>query len=265
MFANIVSPIVWLGGMGLIFGGLLAYAAKKFEVAQDPKIIEVRAALPGANCGGCGYAGCDDLAVAVVRGEVKANVCPSMSLERLAVVSDILGTDAGNINRQKAVIMCGGVGEKSKRKFHYQGIRDCREAMIAMQGDKVCEFGCMGYGTCKKACVFDAIQIDHETGRVYVDESKCTGCGACEKVCPKQIIKRVPIDSRVHVFCKSNRKGKEAREVCTAACIGCGLCVKECKFGAIAMVDNLAVIDFEKCVNCGACVKKCPAGAIHLD
>lgn len=136
MFANIVSPIVWLGGMGLIFGGLLAYAAKKFEVAQDPKIIEVRAALPGANCGGCGYAGCDDLAAAVVRGEVKANVCPSMSLERLAVVSDILGTDAGNINRQKAVIMCGGVGEKSKRKFHYQGIRNCREAMIAMQETK---------------------------------------------------------------------------------------------------------------------------------
>jgi ferredoxin len=159
--------------------------------------------------------------------------------------------------------MCGGIGEKSKRKFEYHGIDDCREAMIVMQGDKVCENGCMGFGTCAKVCVNNAITIDKEHGHAFIDESKCTGCGACEKACPKHIIQRVPVDAKVHVYCKSVKKGKEAKEICSASCISCGLCAKECPEGAITMVDNLPVIDYDKCINCEACTKKCPTKAIR--
>lgn len=263
MFENILTAILWLGGLGLFFGIVLALAAKKFAVKQDLNVALIREALPGANCGACGYAGCDELAKAISLGQVKANICPSMTLEKLARISELTGVDSGNVNRKKAVVMCGGIGEKSKRKFEYHGIDDCREAMIVMQGDKVCENGCMGFGTCAKVCVNNAITIDKEHGHAFIDESKCTGCGACEKACPKHIIQRVPVDAKVHVYCKSVKKGKEAKEICSASCISCGLCAKECPEGAITMVDNLPVIDYDKCINCEACTKKCPTKAIR--
>lgn len=263
MLENILVSILWLGGLGLIFGAVLAYAAKKFEVPVDPKIQQIRQLLPGANCGGCGYAGCDDLARAIAAGEIKVSACSVISSENLKKISELTGVEAGDVSKKKAVVMCSGVGELSKRKFKYHGIENCREAMIVMQGDKVCEFGCMGYGTCAKACPSNAIKIDPKSGQVKVDENKCTGCGICEKACPKKIIKLIPADQQVQVFCKSIRKGKESKEICSASCIGCGLCEKQCKFDAIKMVDNLPVIDFEKCTNCGACTEKCPTKAIR--
>lgn len=263
MFDSILISILWLGGLGLIFGAVLAYAAKKFEVPVDPKIQQIKELLPGANCGACGYAGCDDLARAINSGEAKASVCSAMSGDKLAEISKLTGVDSGDSQKKKAVVMCSGVGDFSKRKFKYHGIENCREAMIVMQGDKVCEFGCMGYGTCVKACPSNAIKIDPKSGQVKVDESKCTGCGICEKACPKKIIKLIPQDQNVQVLCKSIRKGKESKEICSVSCIGCGLCEKQCKFDAIKMVDNLPVIDFEKCTNCGACTEKCPTKAIR--
>jgi len=262
MFENILSSVLWLGGMGLIFGAVLAYAAKKFEVPVDPKIEQIRQVLPGANCGGCGYAGCDDLARAIGANEVKASACSSLSAEKLAQIAQITGLDTGEVCRKKAHIKCAGIGEASKRKFKYHGIESCREAMIVMQGDKVCEFGCMGYGTCAKVCPNNAIITDPDTGHMKVDESKCGGCGLCVKACPKNIIELVDANQNIRLCCKSSKKGKEAREVCTASCIGCGICEKQCQYGAITIENNLPVIDFKKCSGCGVCIEKCPTKAI---
>jgi Na+-translocating ferredoxin:NAD+ oxidoreductase RNF subunit RnfB len=262
MFESVLSSVLWLGGLGLVFGAVLAYAAKKFEVPADPKIEQIRQLLPGANCGGCGYAGCDDLARAIASGETDASACAVISSENLANLNKLTGGQSGGAGRKKAVIMCQGAGNISKRKFDYYGVKDCREAMIAMQGDKVCEFGCLGYGTCQRVCPNEAIKKDPASGQLKVDESKCIGCGKCEKVCPKNVIKMIPADQSVRVLCRSTKKGKEIKDICASACIGCGLCEKQCKFDAIKMVDNLPVIDYEKCTNCGACAEKCPTKAI---
>ncbi len=263
MLQSIVVPIVWLGGLGLLFGVVLGLAAKKFAVEESENVLKIKEVLPGANCGGCGFPGCGNFAEALSNGEALPGSCTAISPMQLAQINDILGADFLMDEKLRAVVLCGGCGEKSLQKFNPYGIFDCREAMLIMGGNKVCEYGCLGFGTCEKVCPNDAIHVDASTSRVVVDEEKCNGCGACERACPKRIIVRIPVTSRVVVSCKSNRKGAQAKKICSVACIGCGLCKKACEYGAIEVENNLASIDYEKCVNCGKCVEKCPTKAIQ--
>lgn len=257
---NIIIAVGILGVMGLAFGLLLGVAAKVFEVPVDPKVAQVRDALPGANCGACGFPGCDGLAEAIAAGDAPVNGCPVGGDQAASAIANIMGTDAGETVKKVARVICNGTCDNASNKFKYEGIEDCRAAALVAGGDKSCSYGCLGYGTCKKVCAFGAIEI--VDGIAVIDKEKCTSCGACLDVCPKAVIELVPYDQKVFVDCNSNKKGKEVRDACSVGCIGCQICVKKCPFDAMDFEDNLAHINYDKCKNCRICAKECPTGAI---
>jgi len=256
----IVYAIVALGAVGLFFGVILSIASKAFAVKVDPKETLVRAAVPGANCGACGFPGCDGFSKAVVAGVAPVNGCPVGGAATAAKIAEIMGVAAGDSEKKVARVACNGTAENAKDKYEYYGIKDCKAAMAVQKGPKGCEFGCLGYGNCVEVCAFDAIHI--VDGIAKVDPDKCTGCQACVKECPKNIIDMVPYAQKVFVDCKNLDKGKAVKDVCQVGCISCQLCVKACPFDAIHMVDGVAKIDYEACKNCKICAKKCPTGAI---
>ncbi len=260
---DILVATLAIGIMGLILGGGLAYASKVFAVEKDPKIEEVRDVLPGANCGGCGFPGCDALADAIVNGNAKLNQCPVGGADVAAKIGAIMGMEVDTSVKNVALVSCKGCGDNVTQKFEYYGVKDCREAVIAMGGDKGCAYGCLGYGTCVAACKFDAIHIN-DCGIAEVDPKKCTACGACISVCPKSVIRLVPDPKTVHIMCNSHDKGKDVTSVCKVGCIACGICVKNCPHDAIKIEEgtNLPTIDYTKCVECGICVEKCPKKTI---
>lgn len=257
---DILNPMLVLGGLGFIFATLLSIASQVFAVEIDPKVDEVRTALPGANCGACGYPGCDALAEAIVAGEAPTSACPVGGASTAEAVADIMGVNAANVERQVATVLCQGDCEKAKVKYEYDGIKDCRVENILQDGSKACTYGCLGCGTCMDVCPFDA--IDMVDGLAVVNKDKCTACMKCIEVCPKKIIELVPYDNKYIVKCKSNDKGKEVREKCTIGCIGCQICVKNCPVDAFTFENNLAKINYDTCINCGICASKCPTDAI---
>ena len=257
---NVLYAILVLGVMGAIFGGLLAFAAKIFYVEQDPRIEEVRAALAGANCGGCGYAGCDAYAAAVVAGEAPVNACAPAGAENHAALAAIMGAAAPAGERKVAFVRCNG-GTNAVKRFEYRGVKDCISATKVAGSPLECAFGCLGFGSCVKACQFGAMSIG-PNGSAVVDPDKCTDCMACAAACPRHLIAEVPVSKKVHVACANQDKGKAAMSVCSSSCIGCGLCQKECKFDAIHVVNGVAVIDYDKCKGCKLCTKVCPRDAI---
>lgn len=260
-FNTIIYPTLSLGCLGIIFGVLLGYASKKFAVEVDPKVPLVRDALPGANCGGCGYAGCDALAKAIVEGDAKPNGCPVGGAACAQAIAEIMGITVDVGEKKTAFVMCNGTCDKSKNKYEYYGITDCRDAaLIPGGGSKGCSFGCLGLGSCVKACAFDAIHVVN--GVAIVDEEKCTSCGMCAAACPKQLIEMVPESKKVRVMCKSFDNGKDVRANCSVGCIGCKMCERACEFDAVHVNNNLAKIDYEKCTQCNACAQKCPTKAI---
>lgn len=257
---SIVYPIAVLGGLGLLFGVGLSLASKAFSIDSDPRIDEVRKALPGANCGACGYPGCDGLATAIVAGEAPVNACSVGGAPVAEVVADIMGVNAAESIRYVATVLCQGDCDKAKEKYIYDGIQDCRAQNILAGGSKSCSYGCLGCGTCKDVCEFDAIQIID--GIAVIDKEKCTSCKKCISVCPKGIIELIPYEQEVIVRCKSNDSGKIVRGNCSIGCIGCRICVRNCPEEAFMFENNLAKIDYEKCINCGICAEKCPTKAI---
>ena len=256
----ILVPVVVLGGLGLLFGFSLGFASKAFAVETDPKADEIRKVLPGANCGACGYPGCDGCAVAIAEGNAPVSACIVGGSSVAEKIADIMGTDAGNVVREVATVLCQGDCSKAKNKYAYAGLRDCRAQNILAGGSKACSYGCLGCGTCVDVCDFDAIHIVN--GVALVDKEKCVACQACIKVCPKGIIELVPYDNEVVVKCKSNDPGKVVRKNCSIGCIGCQICVKNCPENAFSFENNLARINYEKCTSCGICAGKCPTGAI---
>lgn len=260
MLEGILTPILFIGGIGLLFGIVLGIAAKKFAVPVDERVEAVRECLPGANCGGCGFAGCDALAKAIVNGESAVNGCPVCNSVQVAAISKVMGVVAEESEKKVAVVRCKGNHDNAKLKFEYTGIQTCIDANLVGGGPKVCAYGCLGLGTCAAACQFDAIHM--EDGLPVIDKEKCVGCGACQKACPRQVIHVLPISTSYHVDCVSKDKGKAVKEGCTVGCIGCGLCMRQCENGAITVTNNLASIDPEKCVGCGKCIAKCPTKAI---
>lgn len=260
---EILKAVAVLGILGALFGALLAYAAKVFHVEQDPRIDAVRDALAGANCGGCGYAGCDGYAAAVVAGEAPCNKCVVGGAATAAKITAIMGLDTEESVRYVAFVPCSGGTGHAELFFDYEGPKDCLAAMrFGNKGPKMCQFSCVGLGNCVRACKFGAMHIVN--GVAEVDREKCVGCMACASACPKKIIQKVPYDQKYIVGCRSQDRGARTRKVCDQGCIGCMKCEKGCEAGAIKVVNNVAVIDYDKCVGCGKCAENCPRGIIHL-
>lgn len=267
MSTTIIWTIVILAGLGLILSLVLYLVAAKFKVEEDPRIDEVEKVMPGANCGGCGFAGCRAFADAAVKApNLDNNYCPVGGNEVMKKVAAILGYEIVEKTPQVAVVRCNGTCENRPRTNVYDGVKSCKVKAALYSGDTGCPFGCLGCGDCVEACQFGAITMDPATGLPVVDETKCTACGACAKACPKHIIElrnKGPRGMRVFVSCVNKDKGAIARKACTAACIGCGKCAKVCAKEAITVEDNVAYIDFTKCKLCKKCVAECPTGAIH--
>jgi Na+-translocating ferredoxin:NAD+ oxidoreductase RNF subunit RnfB len=254
---------VFVVSLAGFFGLGLAMAAQKFAVKVDPRIEDVKGVLAGAHCGACGYAGCEQYAEAVVTNpDVPPNLCTPGGARVTEAVARISGKLAVKTDPITSRIMCQGSRDKSVRRFIYQGVKDCRAAVLAGGGDKACVYGCLGYGTCASVCPFDAIHMDEALGLPIVNVGKCTGCRKCEKACPKQVIEVIPTAKAVMVACHSKDKGGDARKLCEVACIACGKCVKVCPFNAAKVENNLSRIDLAKCQVCGLCVPNCPTNAI---
>ncbi len=259
----VLYTFLWIAGISLVLGAMLALASIVFEVKVDPKIPEITEVLPGANCGGCGFAGCSACAQAIVKGDAKVTACPVGGQAVADQIASIMGVQAGDITRMRAQVMCSGTRANAKQKYVYEGPHDCAAAMRLGGGPKECPNGCIGFGTCELLCPQDAIHV--EGGVAVVRAEKCIGCGICVESCPKHIIKLIPFDAPVHVGCSSLDKGAVTRTYCEVGCIGCKMCTKVCETGAITVNGAIASIDYEKCTHCGNCVEKCPRGIIVFD
>lgn len=259
---SIATAIILVTVIGLIGAVILVLAAKFMSVYEDPRVGEVTECLPGANCGGCGYAGCADYAKAIVEGGAPVNKCAVGGAACAAAIAAVMGVEAGSADKVAAVVGCMGATGVCKQKFIYQGIQTCAAAKAVQGGPNACSYGCLGLGDCTRACKFDAIHVENGLAKVQVEN--CVGCSACKDVCPQKIITmRNPAEQKPVVCCHSHERGPAVMKACTAGCIGCGLCMKNCPEGAIKMDGFLPVIDYEKCTGCYTCVDKCPKKIIH--
>ena len=257
----IVIAAAVVAAVGIIVGFGLGIFGEAFKVEVDEKELAVREELPGNNCGGCGFAGCDALAKAIAAGQAAVNACPGGGAPVEDKIAAIMGVNAGASVKKVAFVKCKGTCDKAKVQYQYSGIEHCKKASVVPgSGPKACSYGCMGFGSCVKACQFDAIHV--EDGIAVVDKEKCVACGACVAACPKALIELVPYEAEHLVQCNSHDKGKDVKAKCDVGCIGCTLCTKQCEFDAIHMDNNVAVIDYEKCTNCGKCAEKCPVKVI---
>ena len=236
---ELLIPILTMTALGFLFSTGLVLAYKKLQVDEDPKIERVSETLPQANCGACGFSGCRAFAEAVVRGEAEATGCPVGGSEVAQDVADILGVEAGEIIQKVARVHCRGTPEAAKDRGAYLGITTCYASHL-LGGNKQCSHGCMGYGDCVRACLFDAMEMG-EDGLPIIDEDKCTACGKCVDACPRNILELHSLSQNILVFCRSEDRGPMARKVCKNACIACGICVRACP-DAIVLENNLAVI-----------------------
>lgn len=262
-----ITTVVLLTVLGALLAIILYGVASKFKVEEDPRIDEIEKVMPGANCGGCGFAGCRAFAQSCVeKGNVDENFCPVGGNEVMKKVAAVLGIEATAKAPMVAVVRCNGTCEARPRINVYDGKLSCRVKASLYSGDTGCAFGCVGCGDCVAACPFGALSMDAETGLPVVDENLCTACGKCVKTCPKGLIElrnKGPRGIRVYVRCRNQEKGGIARKACQSACIGCGKCAKACTHEAITVENNLAYIDFTKCKLCKKCVEECPTGAVH--
>ncbi len=263
----VLYTIISLSAIGIVAAVILYFVAQKFKVYEDPRIDEVEAELPAANCGGCGFAGCRAFAEALVKVENMSDLyCPVGGNETMTKIAGLLGREAQTQAATVAVVRCHGTPEHRPKTSNYEGAATCVVNHSLYVGESDCPYGCMGHGDCVESCDFDAIHMNPETGLPEVVDDKCTACGACVEACPRDIIelrKKNPKDRKIFVSCINEEKGGVARKACKVACIGCGKCVKVCPFDAITLENNLAYIDPEKCRLCRKCPPVCPTNAIH--
>jgi electron transport complex protein RnfB len=256
-----IESIIILAGLGLLSAFALGIASRAFHVDTDPRIQTIADLLPGANCGGCGFAGCNALATAIVSGNGKIESCMAVSDEHRTEIASLMGVETTQTEKKVAVVHCnypaGGVGDK----FDYIGVRDCRAANLVSGGPKQCTFACIGLGTCRKVCPFDAITMS-DRGLPVVDPEKCVACGKCVEACPKRIIDLAPLSRTVQVLCSSHDRGAQVKKLCSVGCINCMICQRVCPFEAVHVIDNIARIDYEKCRVCGLCFRECPTATI---
>ena len=259
--SEILIPVAIVGGTGLLFGCLLAFAAIIFKVDKDSRIEMIEDTLPGANCGACGFAGCSAYAAAIVENGASVSSC-SVGKDAVANrIAEIMGVKAEKVEPKVARVMCVGKCSVADNKYEYYGIEDCVAAAKLAGGAKTCPNGCLGLGSCVKVCKFDAISVEENIA--VIDENKCTACGQCLKACPKSVIEFVPLSNKVWVPCNNTEKGADTNKYCRVGCVACRLCEKNCPGEAVTIVNNHAVIDYSKCISCGLCADKCPKKLIH--
>ncbi len=257
---EILIPVGIFAALGVVLGILLAVASRVFAVKTDERVGQITEALPGANCGGCGYSGCAALAEAIVKGEAPANACRAGGESCAERIGEIMGVAVRAQTPVRAHVLCSGGCGRAKEKCRCEGVQDCIAADRMCGGGKVCSSGCMGLGSCVEACRYDALHV--VDGVAAVDPAKCTGCGACVQICPKHLIALVPVTARYLVDCSSHEPGAQTRAACDVGCIGCRICEKNCPADAVHVVNNCAAIDYEKCTACGLCASKCPRKVI---
>ncbi len=257
---NILIPFAVVGGVGLVLGVMLALVSRFFGVEENETEKELRALLPGINCGACGYRGCDDYAKALAEGTAKPNLCVPGAESVAKELGAKLGVEVEKAADMVAYVHCNGNCDATGKKADYIGLATCRAASMLYAGDGACAYGCLGFGDCAAACPVGAICM--KDGIAHVDTSRCIGCTLCTDVCPKKIISMLPQNARAAVMCSNEDKGAEARRACKNACIACRKCEKTCPRGAITVVDDLALIDYTKCTGCGECVAVCPTGCL---
>lgn len=258
---SILTAAAIVGAVGIFVGLFLGIAGIVFKVQVDEKEEAVLSALPGNNCGGCGYAGCSGLAAAIAKGEAAANACPVGGEPVGKRIAAIMGVEPESVERRVAFVACQGTCEKAHLDYEYNGIEDCRMMdYVPGGGPKSCSSGCLGYGSCVKACPFDAIHV--VDGVAVVDKEACKACEKCVAVCPKHLISLIPYKAKYVVACSSADKGPATVKSCDAGCVGCGICVRSCPGNAVSVADFHAAIDQDKCVGCGVCAEKCPKKSI---
>ena len=258
---SIIIVSLLIGGIGLLIGLVLGFAQKKLAVEVDPNEVAIRACLPGNNCGGCGYPGCDGLAAAIASNQAPVNACPVGGSDCARQIAAIMGVEAKENERYTAFVHCGGDCEHAQKNYQYYGVQDCAMmSYIPDGGSKKCNNGCLGYGNCVRECPYEAIHIIN--GVAVVDKEKCKACGKCMKACPKHLITLVPYEAKAHIACHSSQKGKAVMDACQNGCISCTKCVRTCPSKAIVMNDNVPTIDYRICNNCGTCIDTCPRKCI---
>jgi RnfABCDGE-type electron transport complex B subunit len=258
----LIATIV-VTAIGLLCAIMLAVASKVFAVKVNEKTEQIRGCLPGANCGACGYAGCDGYAQALAEGnEDRTTLCTPGAGKVAAEVADILGVAPSEVTRKVALVHCNGTCDKAVKKADYHGPQSCSAAKLVYGGENKCVYGCLGLGDCVSVCEYDAIHIVDGVARVDIDS--CTACGLCVKKCPNALIEIIPAAKPVAVKCSNNEKGATARKNCEVACIACTKCAKVCPTEAITIENNLARIDYEKRIACVACAEACPTNAIKF-
>ncbi len=257
---GILVATVAVAVIGLLMGLLLITVDKKFKVEVDEKEIAVREYLPGNNCGACGFAGCDAMAAAIVKGEAPVNGCPVGGAPVAEKIAHVMGVEADETERMVAFVKCSGDCEHVEHRANYVGIHDCASAVASGLTPWSCDYGCLGFGTCVKACPFGAITVTD--GVAAVDRAKCRACGKCVAACPKHLIELIPDKAAYAVRCSNKDRGPAVKKICSAGCIGCRICEKQCEAGAVHVENNISHIDYEKCVGCGKCAEKCPVKVI---
>jgi electron transport complex protein RnfB len=266
MSITVLVTIICLVVLSLTSAIILYFVARKFKVYEDPRIDVIQEILPAANCGGCGFAGCRNLAEALVQADSFDGLnCPVGGASVMEEAARILGKTAPQVDPTVAVMLCNGTPQYRPKTSRYDGAVDCRIINSFYIGESDCAYGCLGFGDCVRACTFDAMYMDHDTGLPVISDSKCVSCGACVKACPRHLIelrKKAKKDRKIYVACSNCDKGGPARKACKVACIGCNKCVKVCEFDAVTIRDNLAYIDAYKCTFCRKCVQECPTNAI---
>ena len=258
----ILVAVVSVTSIGIICSVILSVASKLMYVKIDERITLLTGLMPGANCGACGYPGCSGYASAIIEKDAKTNLCTPGGSALLAKISEIMGVEAGSIEKKTAVVRCSGDCNKRQKKMDYRGINTCYAAKTIFAGEYECAFGCMGFGDCQKVCPSNAICMENNLALIV--KNNCTGCGLCVKTCPSKLISIQKTGASVFVACNNLEKGAVVRKKCTAGCIACTKCVKECKEGAISIENNLAKIDIEKCTGCGRCVEVCVTKCIRV-
>ena len=260
MLIDVLTALVVLVLIGLVFGIILALFIHFFGVEEDQKAKEIRAALPGINCGACGFKGCNDYAEALAAGTAKPNLCVPGAEDTAKELGAILGVESEPPKDLVAFVHCNGTCDAVAKKSAYDGVTSCKACAMLYAGPLSCRYGCLGCGDCAKVCVSHAITVIN--GVAVVNTERCVGCGLCTKECPKQIISMVPQETPAAVYCSNRDKGADARKACKNACIGCKKCEKTCPNQAISVVNNCAEIDYSKCTGCGACAEACPTACL---
>ncbi len=266
MSSTVLITIICLSLLAFMSAVILYFVAQKFKVFEDPRIDEVQALLPAANCGGCGFAGCRNMAEALVKADsFEGLYCPVGGAPVMAEAAKILGKTAPVVDRTVAVLKCNGSPEYRTRTSHYNGASDCRISHSLYIGETDCSYGCLGNGDCERACAFDALHMNPSSGLPVIIDDKCVSCGACVKACPRHLIelrKKAKKDRKIYVACSNCDKGGPAKRACKVACIACSKCFNVCEFNAITIENNLAYIDASKCTFCRKCVAECPTNSI---